>query len=53
MAAYHGNLAALGAVWRARFDRYYPAMALLEVRGLTETGALLEIEATAVIGGLS
>lgn len=53
LAAYHGNLAALGAVWRARFDRYYPAMALLQVQGLTEPGALVEIEATAVLGGLS
>jgi enamine deaminase RidA (YjgF/YER057c/UK114 family) len=48
---YRQNLPALGEAWRARFGRYYPAMALLEVKGLVERGALVEIEATAVLGG--
>ena len=41
----------LGEAWRERFGRYYPAMALVEVKGLVDRGALVEIEATAVIGG--
>ena len=42
---------ALGEAWRARFGRYYPAMALVEVSGLMDEGAMVEIEATAVLGG--
>jgi enamine deaminase RidA (YjgF/YER057c/UK114 family) len=38
-------------VWVARFGDYYPAMALVEVRSLVDAGALVEIEATAVVGG--
>lgn len=41
----------IGEAWRERFGRYYPAMALVEVKGLVDRGALVEIEATAVIGG--
>jgi enamine deaminase RidA (YjgF/YER057c/UK114 family) len=41
----------LGAAWRERFGRHYPAMALVEVKGLVDRGALVEMEATAVIGG--
>ena len=48
---YRQNLPALGEAWRARFGRYYPAMALLEVKGFVDRGAMVEIEATAVIGG--
>jgi enamine deaminase RidA (YjgF/YER057c/UK114 family) len=51
LAAYRASLKPLGAAWRARFGSYYPAMALLEVKGLADRGALVEIEATAVIGG--
>jgi enamine deaminase RidA (YjgF/YER057c/UK114 family) len=40
-----------GEAWRARFGKHYPAMALLEVKGLVDRGALVEIEATAVVGG--
>lgn len=39
----------LGEVWRKRFGRHYPAMALLEVKGLLEDGARVEIEATAIV----
>ena len=39
----------LGRVWREVIGKTYPAMALLEVKGLYEPGALVEIEATAVI----
>ena len=48
---YRANLKALGEAWRERFDRHYPAMALLEVKGLVDQGALVEIESTAVIPG--
>jgi enamine deaminase RidA (YjgF/YER057c/UK114 family) len=51
LAAYRAELGALGEAWRARMGRYYPAMALVEVKGLVDLGALVEIEATAVIGG--
>ena len=39
----------IGQRYRARMGRHYPAMSLVEVRGLLEPGALVEIEATAVI----
>lgn len=51
VSAYRAARAALGEVWRARFGTYYPAMALLEVAGLVERRAVLEIETTAVLGG--
>ncbi len=39
----------LGQAWRERFGRHYPAMALVEVKGLLEPRAQLEIEATALL----
>ena len=51
LEAYRRSLKALGETWRARFGTHYPAMALLEVKGLVDEGAVVEIEATAVIGG--
>lgn len=39
----------LGEVWRRLMGRHYPAMAVVEVKGLVEHGAVVEIEATAVI----
>jgi enamine deaminase RidA (YjgF/YER057c/UK114 family) len=51
LAAYRSSLSALGTAWRARFGTHYPAMALVEVHGLVDSGAVVEIEATAVIGG--
>ncbi len=39
----------IGAAWREIIGRHYPAMSVVEVGGLIETGAKLEIEATAVI----
>ena len=52
LEVYRRNLKPLGEAWRSRFGRHYPAMALVEVSGLVDRGALLEIEATAVIGGV-
>jgi len=39
----------IGAAWRARMGRWYPAMALFEVRRLYEPEALVEVEGTAVV----
>jgi enamine deaminase RidA (YjgF/YER057c/UK114 family) len=53
LGAYRAERQALGEIWRERFGRHYPAMALLEVKGLVDTGAMVEIEATAVLPGES
>lgn len=39
----------LGVVYRAIMGHHYPAMTAVEVRGLIEEGARVEIEATAVV----
>jgi len=39
----------LGRRWRELMGRHYPAMALVEVRGLLAPGAKVEIEATAAV----
>jgi enamine deaminase RidA (YjgF/YER057c/UK114 family) len=41
---------AVGAAWRKHFGRHFPAMALLEVKGLLLDDALVEIEALATVG---
>lgn len=46
---YLGHLSELGAAWRRTMGRHYPAMALVEVAGLVEDGAKVEIEATAAL----
>ncbi len=51
LAAYFAARKALGELWRARLGKHYPAVALLEVKGLVDRGAVVEMEATAVIGG--
>jgi NAD(P)-dependent dehydrogenase (short-subunit alcohol dehydrogenase family) len=51
LAAYRASLKALAEAWRARLGKHYPAMALVEVRGLVDRGAMVEIEATAVVTG--
>lgn len=40
---------AVGAAYRERMGKHYPAMALVEVADLLEEGAQVEIEATAVL----
>jgi enamine deaminase RidA (YjgF/YER057c/UK114 family) len=37
----------IGAYYRARMGRHFPAMTLVEVRGLLEPGAKVEIEGIA------
>ena len=39
----------IGAAWREIMGRSYPAMALVEVKGLVESAAKVEIETTAVV----
>ena len=39
----------IGAAWREIMAKSYPAMALVEVKGLVESAALVEIETTAVV----
>ena len=39
----------IGAAYRKHFGRWFPAMSVVVVAGLIEPGALLEIEATAVV----
>ena len=47
--AYLDNLVPLGAAYREVFGAHYPAMSVVVVAGLIEPGALVEIEATAVV----
>ena len=46
---YLGRLAEVGGAYRSVLGRHFPAMSLVQVAGLVEDGAKLEIEATAVI----
>jgi enamine deaminase RidA (YjgF/YER057c/UK114 family) len=41
----------VGAAYRKVLGKHFPAMSLVEVKSLLEPRALVEIEATAVIGG--
>jgi enamine deaminase RidA (YjgF/YER057c/UK114 family) len=47
--AYLANLTPLGAVHRKHMGRHYPAMAVVEVKSLMDSKALVEIEAIAVL----
>lgn len=47
--AYRASLEPLGEAYRARMGSHYPAMALVEVKGLVDPNAVVEIEATAVL----
>ena len=49
LKAYKADLKAIGAAYRRHFGRHYPAMALLEVKGLFDPEAMVEIQAVAVI----
>lgn len=49
LPAYRAAQRALGTVWRERFGRHFPVMALVGVTGLVEERALVEIETTCVL----
>lgn len=46
---YTRQRAALGEAYRSVMGRHFPSMSVVEVSGLVEDGALVEIEATAVL----
>jgi enamine deaminase RidA (YjgF/YER057c/UK114 family) len=46
---YLAHITEVGAAWRDIMGRIFPAMTLLEVSGLVEGRALIEIESTAII----
>ncbi len=48
--AYKAQMREIGAVYRAVMGRHFPAMAVVEVSGLIEDEAQVEIEATAFLG---
>ena len=48
-AEYLASLKQVGAAYRQLMGRHYPTMAVVQVSGLVEDDARLEIEATAVI----
>lgn len=47
--AYKDNLKGIGDVYRKHFGRHYPAMSLIEVKGLWDDEAMIEVEAIAMI----
>jgi enamine deaminase RidA (YjgF/YER057c/UK114 family) len=47
--AYVREVREIGAAYRAVFGKHFPAMSVVEVKGLVEPLAQVEIEATAVI----
>ena len=49
LEAYVTNLKPIGEAYRKRMGRHYPPMALVEVKALMESNALIEVEATAVL----
>ncbi|MFL6863882.1 MAG: RidA family protein [Allosphingosinicella sp.] len=46
---YRAGLAEIGAVWKEVMGRVYPAMAVVEVAGLVESAARIEIETIAMV----
>lgn len=51
LEAYRASLKEIGAAWKRLVGRHYPCMALVQVKGLLEAGALVEIEAVAALAG--
>jgi enamine deaminase RidA (YjgF/YER057c/UK114 family) len=49
LEAYRAGLRDLGPIYRRVMGRHFPAMSVVQVAGLVEPQALVEIEATAVI----
>jgi enamine deaminase RidA (YjgF/YER057c/UK114 family) len=48
-AAWRADAKAIGAVWRERMGRWFPAMVLVQVAALYEPEALVEIEGVAAL----
>jgi len=51
IAAYRTSVKQVGAAWRGLFGRHFPAITLVAISALVEPGALVEIQATAYVGG--
>jgi enamine deaminase RidA (YjgF/YER057c/UK114 family) len=51
MAEYRASLSELGEVWRRRFGRRYPALALVGASALFEPDARVELMGVAVVRG--
>ena len=51
LEAYRSSRKKIGEAWRERLGKHFPAVALVEVSGLVDPGAVVEIEATAVLDG--
>jgi len=49
--AYRTGVRELGAAWRGSMGRHFPAITLVAVTALVEPRAVVEIQATAYIGG--
>jgi enamine deaminase RidA (YjgF/YER057c/UK114 family) len=49
LAEYRAALQRMGPVYRAVMGRHFPPMAVVEVKGLVEARARVEIQATAVL----
>jgi len=49
LSIYRAALSDIGRIYRTLMGRHYPAMAVVEVTGLVEPEAMIEIETTAVI----
>ena len=49
LEAYRAATKAIGAGWRERMGKHFPAMSLVKVAGLLEPGALVEIEGVAML----
>jgi enamine deaminase RidA (YjgF/YER057c/UK114 family) len=49
VSLYRAALKEIGERYRGRMGRHFPAMTLVEVRGLVEPAALVEVEAFAII----
>ena len=47
--AYRDSRSLLSAVWKTHMGGHYPAMALIQVAGLVDQGATVEIQADAVL----
>lgn len=50
MQSYRSKRAELGQVWKARMGRHYPSMSVVGVAELAKPQAVVEIEATALLG---
>ena len=49
LAEYRSSLAEIGAIYQAIIGRNFPAMAVVQIGGLVEPQARIEIETTAVV----